>query len=214
MSDQQSYPITSEPVPDNGPPSALVMLADYWGLVMAYGLASLGLGITLAVWPGETLKVVAILVGIQFLLSGVVRIITAIASAAMETSQRVLLALTGTIAVIVGLLSLRDPLQTLLAITLILGVWWVASGLIDVVGAVLSPQPRQRGWDILSGIVSVLAGGYLLVDPHLSLGVLVFISCVWLIATGVFAILSALRLRRRRTPETAAAQTSPSEPAV
>jgi uncharacterized membrane protein HdeD (DUF308 family) len=214
MSDEQSYPIGAEPRRIAEPPPALAILADHWGLVMAYGLASLGLGVILAVWPGETLKVVAVLVGIQFLVSGVVRIIGALASRSAETSLRVLLALTGAVAVIVGLLCLRDPLQTILTITLILGVWWVASGLIDIVGAILSPDPGRRGWDIFSGIVNVLAGGYLLVDPNLSLGVLVFITSAWLIVVGVIAIVSALRLRARRAPETAAPQTPGPAPAL
>jgi len=217
MSDQQAYPSTAGTRRQADPLSALATLADHWGLVMAYGLVSLGLGITLAVWPDETLKVVAILVGIQFLLSGLVRIVGAIAANGVDTSLRVLLAMTGAIAVIVGLLCLRHPLQTLVAITLIVGVWWLASGLIDIVGAVLSPQPRRRGWDIFSGIISVLAGGYLLVDPHLSLGLLALIVSIWLIAVGLFAVVSALRLRTRREPEATGGhrrQTPPPEPAV
>ena len=190
------------------------VLAEHWGLVMAYGVISLGLGLTLAVWPDETLKVVAILIGIQFLVSGLVRIIGAIAATRLDTAVRVLLAVTGAIAFIVGLLCLRDPLQTLLAITLILGVWWVASGLIDIVGAFISPVPGRRSWDIFSGVVSVIAGGFLLVDPHLSLGVLVLVTCLWLIVTGAVAIVTAWRLRARRTPETSAAPSSPPEPAV
>jgi uncharacterized membrane protein HdeD (DUF308 family) len=214
MSEEQPYPLAAEPRRRADVPSALSVLADHWGLVMAYGLLTLGLGVVLAAWPDETLKVVAILIGIQFLASGLIRIIGAIASRSSETSARVLLALTGAIAVIVGLLCLRDPLQTILVITLIVGVWWVASGLIDIVGAVLSPDPGRRGWSIFAGIVSVLAGGYLLVDPELSLGVLVLITCIWLIAVGGIAIVAALRLRSHRAPETTAPQAPPPAPAV
>jgi len=214
MSDDQSYPIGAPPRRRAEVPSALAVLADHWGLVMAYGLVTLGLGVVLAVWPGETLKVVAILVGIQFLVSGLVRIIGAIASGSAETSVRVLLALTGALAVVVGLLCLRHPLQTILAITLILGVWWVASGLIDIVGAVLSREQGRRAWDAFAGLVSVLAGGFLLVDPKLSLGVVVLITCIWMIAVGGIAIVAALRLRARRTPEAAPSQAPPPAPAV
>jgi uncharacterized membrane protein HdeD (DUF308 family) len=196
------------------PPTPFGLLAEHWGLVMAYGVISLGLGLTLAVWPDETLKVVAVLIGIQFLVSGLIRIIGAIAATRLDTAVRVLLGVTGAVAFIVGLLCLRDPLQTLLAITLILGVWWVASGLIDIVGAFISPVPGRRGWDIFAGVVSVLAGGFLLVDPELSLGVLVLVTCIWLIVTGVVAIVTALRLRSLRTPETTTAPSSPPEPAV
>jgi uncharacterized membrane protein HdeD (DUF308 family) len=195
-------------------PTALGMLADHWGLVMTYGLISLGLGVTLAVWPGETLAVVAVLIGVQFLVSGVVRIIGAIASSGLDTSLRLVLGLTGALALIVGLLCLRDPLQTLLAITLILGVWWVVSGVIDLVRAVVAPLPERWAWDLISGGISVLAGGFLLVDPHLSLGVLVFVTAAWLIVTGLVAIVTALRLRARRSRETAGSATAPPAPAL
>lgn len=211
MSEQQSSP--AEPRRRAATPPALAVLADHWGLVLAYGLITLGLGVVLAVWPDETLEVVAVLVGIQLLVSGLIRIVGAIASRS-DTSVKVLRALTGAIAVVVGLLCLRDPLQTILAITLIFGVWWVVSGLIDIVGAVLSPEPRDRGWSIFAGIVSVLAGGYLLVDPELSLGVLVLITCLWLIAVGLIAIVAAFRLRTHRTPEAAASPAPPPAPAV
>ncbi|GAA1977258.1 hypothetical protein GCM10009798_43080 [Nocardioides panacihumi] len=215
MSYEQTYPSGDHRGPDLGRVSALGVIADHWGLVLAYGLVSLGLGVTLAVWPDETLKVAAILIGIQLLASGLIRVIYSIAATGVETALRVLLGVTGALAFVVGLLCLRDPVQTLLAITLILGVWWVVSGVIDIIGAVLSPVPGRPGWDIFAGLVSVLAGGFLLVDPHLSLGVLVFVTCAWLIVTGLLAVVTAFRLRSLRTPETGTASTStPPAPAL
>jgi uncharacterized membrane protein HdeD (DUF308 family) len=214
MSDAPYFSQASHRDPDFRPPTALSLLADHWGLVLAYGLISLGLGLTLAVWPGETLTVVAVLIGVQFLVSGIFRVITAIAASALDTSVRVLLGVTGALAFIVGLLCLRDPLQTLVVIGLILGVWWVASGVIDIVGALVGGSAGQRAWEIFSGIVSILAGGFLLIDTKVTLGVLVLIVCIWLIVTGIFGIVSALRLRAQRTHTTQRASTPPPAPAL
>jgi uncharacterized membrane protein HdeD (DUF308 family) len=187
----------SDAMSDRSPgsmPEFMTRLSDAWGLVLAYGLLTLGLGIALAVWPGETLKVCAVLIAIQLLASGVLRFIAALAGKA-EGGLRVLMGLSGALAFIVGLIVLRHPLQTLLAIGLILGAWWVLSGVVDIVGAFLSPVPGRRMWDILSGLVSIVAGGFLLVDPSLSLGVLVLVLSVWLIVTGALTTVAALRLR-------------------
>jgi uncharacterized membrane protein HdeD (DUF308 family) len=186
-------------------------LADHWGLILAYGLVTLGLGIVLAVWPDETLRVCAVLIAIQLLVSGVFRIVTAIAAGGLDTALRVLSALTGALALIVGLLLLRDPLQTVLVIGLILGAWWVATGVIDIIGALVAGTPGRVGWDIAGGVVSILVGGFLLVNPELSLGVLVFMICVWLIAVGVMAVVAALRLRSlaRETPSHAVVPPAP-----
>ena len=113
---------------------------------------TLGLGIVLAVWPDETLVVCAVLIAIQLLISGVFRIVTAIAASGLDTALRVLSGLTGALALIVGLLFLRDPLQTVLVIGLILGAWWVAVGVIDIIGAMVSPTAGRRGWDIAGGV--------------------------------------------------------------
>src|SRR4051812_13342810 len=104
MSDEQYDAFDDSVRRPAGLPTAVSALADHWGLVLAYGLVSLGLGVTLAVWPGETLTVVAVLIGVQFLVSGVVRLVGAIASSGLDTALRLVLGLTGALALIVGLL--------------------------------------------------------------------------------------------------------------
>lgn len=176
----------------------LAGLGDHWGLVLGYGVVCLGLGLVLAVWPGETLVVVAVIIAIQLLVGGVVRIVAALAATTLDGGVRALIGLTGGLAVVVGLLCLRDPLQTLLALGLLLGVWWLVSGVVDVLTAVIAPVPGRRAWDVVSGLVSVAVGGFLLVNPDLTLGLLVVVACVWLFAVGTMAVVAALGLRAAR----------------
>jgi uncharacterized membrane protein HdeD (DUF308 family) len=197
-------------------PDGLSDLAEHWGLVLTYGVLTLALGVILAVWPGETLVVCAVLIAIQFILSGAMRIVMAIARRSIETGMRVLMGLTGAFSLLVGLLCLRDPVQTVLVIGILLGAWWLISGVVDIVGAFLSPVHERRGWDVLVGVVSILAGGFLLIDPRLSLGVLVVVICVWLFAIGLLAVATALRLRsvQRSGRGSAAATAVPPAPAM
>ncbi|VAV94794.1 hypothetical protein MNBD_ACTINO01-1105, partial [hydrothermal vent metagenome] len=44
-----------------------------WWLLAVLGAVSIGLGIVLIFWPGQTLTVVATLVGLIMLVSGVIR---------------------------------------------------------------------------------------------------------------------------------------------
>jgi uncharacterized membrane protein HdeD (DUF308 family) len=197
-------------------PTALRDLADHWGLVLAYGVVTLGLGVVLAAWPGETLLVCAVLIAIQLIFSGAVRVVMAIAMGSAETGMRVLMGLTGALSLLVGLLCLRDPVQTVVVIGILLGAWWLISGVVDIIGAFLSPVPGRRGWDVVMGVVSILAGGFLLIDPRLSLGVLVVVICVWLFAIGLLAVATALRLRsvQRSGHGPAGAPAVPPAPAV
>lgn len=181
-----------------GLPSMASVLADHWGVVMASGLLALGLGLTLALWPGETLVVVTVILAIQLLVGGVLRVVSAVAASGLDTGVRALVGLAGALSIVVGLVVLRDPVRTLTAIALVLGVWWVVSGLIDIIGALVSPTPGRRGTEIATGLVSAVTGGFVLVAPDLSFGVLVLVVCIWLFAIGIIAVLTALRLRSAR----------------
>jgi uncharacterized membrane protein HdeD (DUF308 family) len=173
----------------------MTRLADHWGLVLTYGLITIGFGLVLALWPDETLKVLAVLIGIQFILTGAFRLVLAVAARSLDGGARAVTGLFGALAIVLGLLCLRSPLQTVLVISMILGVWWLAAGLVDIVGALRSSDSHRRGWDLGLGVLSVLAGAFLLVNPEVSLGVLVIVVCVWLFSYGSIAVVAALVLR-------------------
>jgi uncharacterized membrane protein HdeD (DUF308 family) len=187
-------------------------LTAYWGLIFTYGMICIGLGVVLAVWPDESLVVCAVLIAIQLLIAGVLRIVLAIGSTTSEGGVRVLMGLTGALALVVGLLCLRDPAQTILIVSMLLGFWWLVSGVVDVITAFVAPS-GSRVWDLVSGGVSIVAGGFLLVDPKLSLGVLVLVTCIWLFLVGLAAIVAAFKLRavgRQAGPAVTSHRASPS----
>jgi len=185
----------SEPMGARGRSSFRVEdVADHWGLVMGYGVVTLVLGLVLAVWPSETIAIVAVLVAIQLLATGVMRIVLAAWASSEDAAGRVLLGLTGGLALVVGLLCLRDPIQSVLVLGMIIGAWWLVAGVADVVGAVLSRR-EHRGWDIAGGLVGVLVGGFLLVNTDTSLRIFVVVLCVWLLLTGGIAVVIAWGLR-------------------
>lgn len=173
-------------------------LADHWGLVLAYGVLTLGIGLILAVWPGETLTVLAVLLAIELILMGSVRMLLAMASASLDRNGRWLVGLTGVLAVVIGVLCLTDPIQTLKVIGVLIGIFWIVAGLGDLLGAFLPGTPGVRVWDIVKGVLTIGAGIFLVANPKVSLGFLVLISCLWLIGYGLVVIIEALRLRSDR----------------
>lgn len=176
-----------------------ISLVDHWGLVLTYGLVTLGLGIALAVWPDASVTVFTVLLAIQLIIAGIFRISAALSVSRNDGGVRALVGLSGGLALIVGLLILRDPLQSVLVLGMILGVFWVIAGVIDIIGAFISPPASGRGWEIFSGVVSVLAGGFLLVYTDLSLKLLVVFVGIWLIIAGIIAVVAAFKLRSLRT---------------
>jgi uncharacterized membrane protein HdeD (DUF308 family) len=208
-------PVAAEPseVP-RGIPDSLSRLVDHWGLVLTYGLLTFGMGLVLVFWPEQTLKVLAVLIGIQFILTGLLRLVLAVASKQADGGTRAVAGMFGALALILGLLCLRDPLQTVLVISMIFGVWWLAAGLIDIVGAFRSGESHRRGWDAALGVISVAAGGFLLVAPEVSVTVLVVVAAVWLFSYGSIAIVAALVLRSEEKHTTEAPLPEAAQPAT
>ena len=171
-------------------------LGRHWGWVLAYGILTLLAGIGVLVWPGETLLVLAVLFGVQLIVSGIFRFVAALASDDLTGGTRVLLALLGVLSIIIGLWAVRHVLITLLALTVFLGIYWIVSGVIDIFAAISHREMPARGWSAVMGILSALAGLIVLAYPGLTLFGLAVILGIWLLVFGVMEITAAVRIRR------------------
>jgi uncharacterized membrane protein HdeD (DUF308 family) len=73
----------------------------------------------------------------------------------------------GIVAVIVGGIllfgSFTAQARTYLLLVQLLGIWWLVSGIMDIVHMFI--DHRAWGWKLFIGIVSILAGGWILVYP-------------------------------------------------
>ena len=63
-------------------------------------------------------------------------------------------------------------------------------------------------------MLSVLAGAFLLVNPEVSLGVLVIVVCVWLFSYGFIAVVAGLVLRSEERRTTQAPLPGAAQPAT
>jgi uncharacterized membrane protein HdeD (DUF308 family) len=167
----------------------------HWGWVLAFGIITLAAAIAVLVWPSETLLVVAVLFGIQLIVSGIFRFIAAFAVDEAGGGTRVLIALLGVLSIIIGLWAVRHVLLTLLALVVLLGIYWIVNGTIEIFAALSHRDLPDRGWTVAMGALSVVAGIIVLVYPGLSLYGLAVILGIWLAVFGVMEIVAAFRLR-------------------
>jgi uncharacterized membrane protein HdeD (DUF308 family) len=165
------------------------------GLLLGAGIVSVLIGVLVLSWPGATIKVIAWLFAVQLLVGGVLQLISAFA-AGRGPGGRVLFALLGALSILVGLLCLREPLQTALVLGLLIGAMWVIQGVVGIVEAIGSEQGASRGWMVASGVLSVIGGTVVLVYPGASLVVLTWLFGVTLIAIGVLLIVQGITARR------------------
>lgn len=177
-----------------GDDDIVVAAGNYWWVVLVAGIASILFGIALIAWPGQTLTVLAVLLGVWLLVVGVVRFLQAIFDGGEE--HRVLLAVVGILGVIFGLLVMRDPLRTIWVVAVIVGFFWLISGFVDVFRVATKRLTENRGLNLTLAIVAIVAGAVVLLWPAITVLVLAIVSGIYLIASGIGQVILAFRLRR------------------
>ena len=168
-------------------------LAGHWGLVVAMGVVSILIGIIAIVAPGATLVTLAIFFAVWLFVSGIVEVIRSF-TVDGDTGGRVLTAVLGVLSVIVGFALLRAPFQSLEVLIFVLGVFWVAQGIMTFINAFSTKE--GRGWRIFMGILGVLAGTVILVYPISSAVTLALLAGIWLIILGIMQIVAGYQLRK------------------
>lgn len=169
-------------------------LARHWALVLGAGVVTFLLGITLAVWPRETARVLAVLLAVQLLVSGIAQVGVALTSSG-EKVARWLLGVSGAVALLLGALLLFSPRQTLTFVALVVGICVMVTGAADLLDALLSGRARRRAWHVVRGVLAFAFGVLLVANPDVSLRLLALIACVWLICYGFITVVAALVLR-------------------
>jgi uncharacterized membrane protein HdeD (DUF308 family) len=173
----------------------LAGVGRHWGWMLAFGIITVAIGILALVWPGRTLEVVAILFGLQLVVAGIFQFIRAFSAEEATGGTRVLLALLGVLSFIVGLYALRHVLVTIQALALLLGIFWIVSGAVELFTAISGREAQNRGWRIFMGALGILAGVVVLVYPAISLLTLAVVLGIWLLVYGVMAIVLAFQIR-------------------
>jgi len=177
------------------PADVLAGIGRHWGWVLFFGIVTVLVGLFAIVWPDRTLQVIAVLFGIQLVVAGIFRFVTALAVDEASGGTRVLLALLGVLSFIVGLYALRNVLVTIAALALLLGIFWIVNGVVETFTALSDRGMQGRGWAIFMGLLSIVAGVVVLVYPGISLATLAIVLGFWLIVFGVMEIVAAFRLR-------------------
>lgn len=163
------------------------------GVVVVVGVLSIVAGVLALVYPDITLLALALIAGINLLLLGSLALVEAIVSDD-DSGARVLSGVLGLLGVIAGLVIMRRPGESLLAVVLILGVWFVVSGLVDAIRAIA--VPGDRGFRLLVAVADIAIGALILALPDVSLKTMALLAGLAFIVRGAFAIVVGIKLRR------------------
>ena len=173
-------------------PSDTVAIETFpWWLVLLQGILALILGIALLVWPGVSLLLLVTFIGVYWLGTGVLTII----SAFTDRSRWGWRLLSGVLSILAGLVVLLYPFYSAVLLPALLiifiGLWGLVIGFIMLVQAF-----RGAGWGAgILGVLSIIIGLLILANPLVSAAVLILMIAVFAIIGGIAAIFMAFRLR-------------------
>ena len=176
-------------------PAMVHALAKNWWLLLLRGIAAIIFGVLAFVWPGLTLLTLILFYGAFALADGVLAIVAAVTGGA--PAPRWWLALVGLLGIAAGLLTFLMPGVSALVLLFFIAGWAVATGVLQIIGAIQLRKEIDNEWLlILGGVVSVLFGVGMMLAPGAGALALVWVIGIYSVVMGVTFVALAFRLKK------------------
>jgi uncharacterized membrane protein HdeD (DUF308 family) len=195
----------------------VIVLARNWWALALRGLCGVLFGIAAFAWPGITLGALVLLYGAYALVDGVFNVAAAVIGRPSGGMPWWALLLQGLLGIAVGILTFLWPGITALALLLLIAAWATVTGVFEIVAAIRLRKEIRGEWLLaLSGILSVLFGLALVINPLAGALAVVWLIGAYAFASGVLLIMLGFRLRSwaRQVASQAASQPPAMEPAA
>jgi uncharacterized membrane protein HdeD (DUF308 family) len=171
------------------------ILRKIWGHILVWGILSVLFGIISFAWPGLTLTTLVYLFAIAVIAEGIA-VLAGAWQAKNENQNWWIMLLTGIINIIAGIICIANPGITALFFVVLIGISWLITGLMEIYAAItLRKEIANEGWLALAGILSVLAGLFLIFRTGEGALALVWLIAGFAVIFGVILILLALKAK-------------------
>ena len=168
-----------------------------WKWKLVAGLLTIVLGAIVLAWPGPTILVASTLFGVYLLLSGLVELFMAF-TLPRSAATRVMLFISGALSLVLAIMSFRHfgDAYAVLLLSLWIGIGFIFQGVSGVAAGIGESSLPGRGWYIVAGIITVIAGLVVLVWPFDSIAVLTLAAGIWLAIIGITQIIQVFQTRK------------------
>jgi len=168
-----------------------------WWLVLVRGILAVLFGLFALFSPGSTLLALVIVFGVYAVLDGVTAVVAGLRHR-REEAHWIWHVVLGVVSVIAGVVAFVWPGVTVLAILYVIAFWSIVAGVTEIMEAFAMRRAGSSswGWALAAGVVSVLFGIVLAVQPGVGLLTLLYLVGAYALVAGVILIWWAFRLRR------------------
>ena len=196
-------PSSSEPsAPEQrATPGELHEVTRSWWLVLLTGAISVVVGAIVLAKPNHSLTALVVICGIFIVLDSVLELVAGVFS---EHSGAA--ALLGVLGVVIGILLIRHPVGGVLAATLLVGLWFVAIGVIRLISALTA---ERRLWRLIVAALEIVAGIVLVASPHIGFATLALLIGISFVVNGIALLAFGTVMRGVRRAVALPAQAPP-----
>lgn len=171
-------------------------LARNWWLVALRGVVAILFGILAFVAPGAFVLSLVLFFAAYTLTDGIFAILGAV-RAAQHHERWGFLLLEGIVDIVVAVAAVLVPGAAVWAFVLLLAAWALVTGGLMIAAAFRLHLHYGRWWLILGGVVSILFGIALMIEPGMSALVLTWWIGSYSFAFGILLLILAFKLRSR-----------------
>ena len=173
----------------------LAQLARNWWVFVLRGVVAILFGVLAFLRPGITLEVLVLLFAFWALFDGVFSLIGSVGAAEAHEPWWPLV-LIGLLGIAAGILTLRYPGVTALALLFVIAYWSIFRGILEIVAAVrLRHLIEGEWWLILGGIASIVFGVLLVYYPSSGLLAVIWLIGLYAVIFGITQIMFGFRLK-------------------
>jgi uncharacterized membrane protein HdeD (DUF308 family) len=172
-----------------------VYLASNWWALVLRGAAAILFGIVALAFPPSAVTVLVLLFGVYALVDGVFNLVAALRNRGGESHWGALL-FEGIVGIVCGLVAFFWPGLTAVALTLLIGVWSLLTGALEIAAAVKLRKILEHEWLLgFSGVLSVVFGIILFVWPGAGMVVIAMWIGAYAIVFGALLVALGIKLR-------------------
>jgi uncharacterized membrane protein HdeD (DUF308 family) len=178
---------------EGGKPMITTLAAQNWLMFVIRGVLALALGVLAFLAPGPTLSALILVFGTYAVLDGIFAIGLGISA---RTGPRWLLVIGGILGIAIGVYAFISPDVTAVALVLLIGAFTIVRGVAEVGTAVMLRDVLENTWlYVVSGIVSIAFGAYLIIAPGDGVLAVLFLIGFYALFAGVMYLAIGWRMR-------------------
>lgn len=167
-----------------------------WIWAVVRGAIAIIFGIVAMVFPISTAIVLATVIGVFAIVDGIINLVDAIRH--RGTSGVGLRVFLGIISLLFGLIILIWPGKTLGFMVILIAIWSIAIGVLQIITnvGIRKEAPGAWVWGVISGALGLVFGILVLFNLGIGLVTLIWMLGIWAIVFGVALVVLGLQVRK------------------